>query len=86
MKYQANPFIVEAFQITIVRGIWANGNAALTLENGLEVEALPDVTARVNPKVGDYWVIHEDGFICLAPKKAFERMYKPAKKAKGSFV
>lgn len=80
MKYRANPFKVEAHRIIEVRGIWGNGNAALTLDNGQEVEALPNVTSRVNPKPGDYWVIHEDGFVCLSPKTVFEKMYQPVKR------
>lgn len=78
MKYQANPFHVEAHRIEAVRGA-CGANTALTLESGALVEALPDMMARVNPKVGDFWVIHKDGFVSISPKHVFEKLYRPAK-------
>lgn len=81
MKYTANPFAVEASKIKYVRGLIGN-NIALTLDDGRDVEALPDMTARVNPKVGDYWVKHWDGFVSIAPKVVFEKYYNSGEKKK----
>lgn len=76
MKYRIRPdYICAAFRITEIRGRWENGNIALTLENGDQVEALKDMTARMQPKVGDYWVIAPDGYVYLNPKKTFEEKH-----------
>jgi nucleoside-diphosphate kinase len=37
--------------------------------------SLPDRFASIN--VGDYWVIYEDNYQSISPKKAFEKGYKP---------
>lgn len=75
MQYQAKPVIVTAHKIIEVRNRDGNNNVPLTLETEERVEALPDMTARCNPKVGDYWVITGDGYIYLNPKHIFEAKY-----------
>jgi hypothetical protein len=50
---------------------------ACFLGNGEEVIATPQMTARMEPKVGDYWVIQSDGYVYLNPKEVFERKYEP---------
>lgn len=77
MRYIANPVEVEAHRIVDVYSS-ARSNCLLRLENGVEVEATPEMTARTSPVVGDYWVIQSDGYIYLNPKEVFERKYRPA--------
>lgn len=36
-----------------------------------------EMTARIEPKVGDYHVKQEDGYCYLNPKDVFERKYEP---------
>ncbi len=77
MKYQANPVIVEAFKI---KGIQQNAEydcIDLLLDNGDTVRALPEMTSRMTPKIGDYWVIQEDSYVYINPKDVFERKYSP---------
>lgn len=78
MKYQAKPVIVDAFKITVVRGIRSSGVATLDLEDGRVVVADATMTARMWPKVGDYWVIQEDGYNYLNPAEVFTRKYEAA--------
>jgi cephalosporin hydroxylase len=33
------------------------------------------IVARYTPKVGDYYVVYEDGYASISPKKAFEEGY-----------
>lgn len=75
MQYRAKPVIVTAFEITEIRERYPNGQVAMTLSNGDQVEALPDMTARMSPQVNDYWVIQADGYTYLNPKKVFEAKY-----------
>lgn len=42
----------------------ADGSATLRLFE-------PNMTARMTPSIGDYWVIYEDGYQALSPKAAF---------------
>lgn len=80
MKYRANPVIVDAFKITKVEPMPpADPPLArnLMLENGQIVVARTEMVARMEPKVGDYWVIQSDGYIYLNPKDVFERKYSP---------
>lgn len=35
----------------------------------------PDMTKRYTPEYGDYFVIYEDGYQSISPKKAFEEGY-----------
>jgi hypothetical protein len=78
MKYQANPVIVDAFKITFVTAKQTlGGSTALELEDGSTVVATAEMTARMTPVEGDYWVIQPDGYIYLNPKEVFERKYHP---------
>jgi hypothetical protein len=82
-KWVANPVEVTAYKIWKVSG----GNDVFQLEIGNDdksdyqtVIATPDMTARMTPKVGDYWVIQSDGYIYLNPKEVFERKYHKKEK------
>lgn len=94
MEYVANPVEVDAFRITAIeecpRPTISELNAILnegkqpleglilTLEDGQKVNATPEMTARMLPTTGDYWVIQKaDGYIYLNPKDVFERKYRP---------
>lgn len=77
MKYQAKPVIVEAFKIEKILDILPSGDIRLRLDSGEEVLATKEMCARMNPSVGDFWVIQADGYIYLNPKDVFERKYGP---------
>lgn len=77
MKYHIKTdYIITAYQITEIRGVDGNGNYQLTLENGDLVEAPKDMTARMQPLTGDYWVISPDGYVYLNPKAVFEAKHE----------
>jgi hypothetical protein len=76
MKYQANPVRVEAFKIVGVSP-GNDGDVHVALEDGSTKLATLEMCARMEPKVGDYWVIQADGYIYLNPKEVFERKYHP---------
>lgn len=38
-------------------------------------EFVPNMTARYTPKVGDYWVVYDDGYQSLSPAKTFTEGY-----------
>jgi hypothetical protein len=38
-------------------------------------EFAPNMTSRYQPKVGDFWVIYDDGYASLSPAKAFNEGY-----------
>jgi hypothetical protein len=78
VKYVANPIEVDAFTITEIGTTGADGDRRLQLDNGEWVTATAEMTARMNPQRGDYWVIQLDGYIYLNPKEVFERKYHPA--------
>lgn len=81
MEYIATPVEVEAFRITDVGSRTAIGTS-LKLENGLTVVATPEMTSRMTPVIGDYWVIQKlGGYIYLNPKDVFERKYTRADQA-----
>jgi hypothetical protein len=55
--------------------IRAVDRSTVPLENGENVVATSEMTARYKPVAGDYWVIQSDGYIYLNPKEFFERKY-----------
>ena len=83
MRYVANPVVVEAFRIVdrfkadCMSGLPLGTVATLKLENGETVEPTKEMMARMEPQIGDYWVISADGYIYLNPKDVFERKYRP---------
>lgn len=81
MKYQANPVIVEAFQILDVESIGDDGDYSCALGNGNNTKfiATAEMCSRYIPKPGDYWVIQEDGYVYITPKAVFERKYSRVK-------
>jgi hypothetical protein len=79
MKYRANPVEVIAFKISSILETDGCGNTELLLENGNKVVAIPEMTSRLKPSIGDYWVQQEDGYIYLNPKQVFERKYSKIK-------
>lgn len=78
MKYIANPIEVTAFKISAIIQYDISGNVEILLENGNKVIATPEMTSRLRPRTGDYWVQQEDGYIYLNPKEVFERKYSKA--------
>lgn len=76
MKYQANPVVVDAYQITGVEPKAEDGSVGILMENAME-HITPDMCARMYPSVGDYLVIQSDGYKYLNPKEVFERKYSP---------
>jgi hypothetical protein len=87
MKYQANPVRVQAFKILSVE-LMENGaqektyrltigDGPDTLTENQQVIATGEMCSRMEPKLGDYWVIQADGYIYLNPKDVFERKYHP---------
>jgi hypothetical protein len=80
-KYIANPVEVDAFEITHVEPVVHTPRRVgipLRLDDGTHVIASPEMTSRITPKVGDYWVVQSDGYIYLNPKDVFERKYHSA--------
>jgi hypothetical protein len=79
MKYIANPVEVEAWKIVAV-GSPASDGQKIRLEGELDLWRVvpPEMTARMTPKVGDYYVLQSDGYVYLNPKDVFERKYSPA--------
>lgn len=74
MKYQANPILVDAYRIVDIGPLQVEGNL-LILEDGAREWATREMTARMTPKVGDYFVIQKDGYAYLNPQDVFERKY-----------
>ena len=87
MKYQAKPVIVDAFEIAVVQKledgrflckfVLPDLNTALNSSEPAVGMATPDMTSRMVPKAGDYWIIQSDGYVYLNPKEVFERKYGP---------
>ena len=67
---------VRAAKIT---GFRPNGNTdfpdILLGEIGGIVSCLPEWQAKHQPKIGDYYVLYEDGYTSVSPAKAFEDGY-----------
>ncbi len=53
------------------------GSRWLRLDEGKALWATPEQLARINPVVGDYVVVQEDGYTYLNPREVFERKYSP---------
>jgi hypothetical protein len=81
LKYIANPVEVDAFKIlSMGPKCMIEGQIdaiMLAIDNGESVIATAEMTSRMTPKPGDYWVIQSDGYIYLNPKEVFERKYHP---------
>jgi hypothetical protein len=75
--YQANPVSVTASRITGLGGHDANGSRTLKLDDGRTIKATKEMLARIDPKVGDYYVIQQDGYAYLNPAEVFQRKYSP---------
>ncbi len=79
MKYVANPVVVDAFQIVEIRKDlrdFFNRQLIFLLESGEVVKPTNEILSRIDPKIGDYWVKQEDGYVYLNPKEVFERKYR----------
>ena len=76
MKYVANPIEVDAYVIQSVH--LSNGSGTPVQVEGQTgfLIATPEMTARMKPFPGDYWVVQADGYVYLNPKDVFERKYK----------
>lgn len=77
MEYIANPVKVKAFKIVRLGMEILDQGIVCHLDNGGEVIATKEMTARMFPQIGDYWVMQEDGYVYLNPKEVFERKYSP---------
>jgi hypothetical protein len=79
-KYRAKPVEVEAKRITRLLESQTGGFSLinLELEGGVSFAATREMCARMTPKVGDYVVTQEDGYVYLNPKDVFERKYEAA--------
>jgi hypothetical protein len=75
MRYIARPTLVDAFKIKRIDMDVLNNELSLRLEDGSDVVATKEMTARMVPEIGDYWVIQPDGYVYLNPKDVFERKY-----------
>ena len=40
---------------------------------------VPDMTRRFTPSAGDFWVVYDDGYQSLSPRKAFVEGYVACK-------
>jgi hypothetical protein len=74
VKYIANPVEVEAFKI-IELGQRDFAGQMVTLDDASERLVTPEQMARMEPAIGDYFVIQSDGYIYINPKAVFERKY-----------
>lgn len=79
-KYRALPVVVDAWKITAVS--WpspvpgaAPGGATLVLDDGRTEYADAGMTARYVPRVGDYFVRQDDGYLYINPAAVFDRKY-----------
>jgi hypothetical protein len=87
MKYVANPVEVQAYRILEIEGAESRDLDKTPIfhlvvgdgesENQRKT-ATSEMTSRMTPKVGDYWVIQADGYVYLNPKDIFERKYRKA--------
>lgn len=73
MRYRANAVEVEAHRIIRIRD--TGEGLLLTLADGAVRFASPEMTSRMTPVKGDYWVTQDDGYHYLNPKDVFERKY-----------
>jgi hypothetical protein len=78
MKYVANPVKVDAYVIEKVGEIDSNGKRMLDCSEGKRFFATQEMQSRMQPEVGDYFVIQEDNYAYLNPKEVFERKYHAA--------
>lgn len=76
--YQANPVSVTAARVTGVGGHDSKGGRSIKLNDGRTIIATKEMLARIDPKVGDYYVTQEDGYAYLNPAAVFQRKYSPA--------
>lgn len=76
MKYVANPVVVDAFEITEVGVPDSHGMIRLECSDGQARIGNADMTARMKPVAGDFWVIQEDGYHYLNPREVFLRKYR----------
>jgi hypothetical protein len=80
MKYQANPVIVDAYEITHVSELTENGSRWLALKDAPGHFATAEMMSRMTPAVGDFWVVQSDGYVYLNPRDVFLRKYAPLAK------
>jgi hypothetical protein len=77
MKYQANPVIVDAYEITEVSEPNNKGSRLLRCQDYDIFEATAEMMSRMTPVVGDFWVVQSDGYVYLNPRDVFLRKYAP---------
>lgn len=74
-QYVANPVIVDAAVIEDTRH---EGGFPEVKIDGAWMKLPEGADARYQPKVGDYYVVQEDGYVYVNPKQVFERKYRKA--------
>ena len=78
MKYCAIPVIVDAFKIVSTAEVIESDPPMplrIATDDGENRIATSEMQSRYVPKVGDFWVIQQDGYEYLNPKAVFERKY-----------
>jgi hypothetical protein len=76
--YLANPLTITASRINGFGGHDATGSRAVKLDDGRTITVMKDVLARIDLKVGDYYVSQQDGRDDFIPAEEFRRKYSPA--------
>lgn len=74
MEFIAKPVRVTAYRIEKISPTFDN-QTHVVLDNGQHRIATQEMLIRIELKVGDYWVVQEDGYEYLNPKEVFERKY-----------
>jgi hypothetical protein len=77
-KYIANPIAVDARVIVEVGEPAADGDRNVVLDDGSIVIATAEMTARMTPHKGDFWVVQSDGYAYLNSREVFLRKYHKA--------
>lgn len=77
MKYTANPIEVDAFKILEVTPLEGSPKLQLDCSEGRRFYATAEMTSRMTPTKGDYFVVQADNYAYLNPKDVFERKYHP---------
>jgi hypothetical protein len=83
VKYVTRRCVADVHAIMEVGTPHADGDQALVLDNGITVTATHEMTVRIKPQPGDYWVIQDDGYISVLAKRIFQKRYRPEEIPKG---
>ena len=68
----------QGYDVATERSIFIPaGSLYLRLEENKSIWATPEQLSRINPAIGDYVVVQEDGYTYLNPRDVFQRKYSP---------